>query len=62
MTASITQRTERLHTLRECGRTICGNTCLFPDGTIHATRDLTFAERLTAVYIYRFAEDTIYRI
>lgn len=62
MTASITQRNERLHTLREHGRTICRNTVLLPDGSIHPARDLNFAERLTATHIYRFAEDTIYKL
>ena len=62
MTASITQRNERLHTLRECGRAICGNTVLLPDGTIHAARKLTFQERLTAIYFYRFIDDTIYKM
>lgn len=62
ITRSVYERTERLHTLREYGRTICGNTCLLPDGTIKASRDMTFRERLTAEYFYKYNDDTVYKM
>ena len=62
ITRSIYERTEQLHTLREYGRTICGNTYLFPDGTIKASTDTTFRERLTCIYFYKFVDDTIYKM
>ena len=53
---------KKLQTLREYGRTICGNTVLLPDGTIRAAIDLVFVEKLEALYIYKFKDDTVYQL
>jgi hypothetical protein len=53
---------EKLKTLKEHGRTICNNTVLLPNGTIKAGRDCTFVEKLSAIYIYKFIDNKIYKI
>ena len=62
ITRRVYENTEELHALREHGRAVCDNTCLFPDGTIKASRDTTFRERLTAEYFYKYTDDTVYKM
>lgn len=51
-----------LKQLKEHGQTICKNTVLLPNGTIKAVKDCTTLEKLTAVYVYKFLENKIYKI
>lgn len=51
-----------LQTLKEYGKTICGNVFLLEDGTIKAGRECSFMEKLTATYFYKFIDNTIYRL
>lgn len=51
-----------LNTLKEYGRTICGNVFLLEDGTIKEGRKCSFMEKLTAKYFYKFIDNTIYKL
>lgn len=51
-----------LNTLKEYGKTICGNVFLLEDGAIKAGRDCSSLEKLTAKYFYRFIDNTIYKL
>ena len=51
-----------LNTLKEYGKTICGNVFLLEDGTIKEGHKCSFMEKLTDKYFYKFIDNTIYKL